>query len=122
MKQSRTAAILVSYLPTATTGKGKMLQAANVTPLMATLETLYSRVTKFQTSNRAEIGAAAFEAYASIEKPLSPTEIALAEREKEDADTRQWLASRAEKSQQHNSMIASMAAAAVTKKSKKKKK
>ena len=71
LKQSRTAAILVSYLPTATTGKGKMLQAANVTPLMATLETMYSRVTKFQTSNRADIGAASFEAYASIEKPLS---------------------------------------------------
>ena len=70
MKQSRTAAILVSYLPTAATGKEKMLQAANITPLMATLETVYSRVTKFQTSNSTDIGAAAFEAYVSIEKPF----------------------------------------------------
>jgi len=119
LKRSRTAAILVSFLPTCSTGKAKMLQAANLTPLMTALEGVYTRVTKFQANSLAEISSKHFEAYASIQKPLSKTEIALAARAKEDADTRQWLASRDQESRKHNSNIAVMAAAALRKKKKK---
>ena len=71
VKQSRTAAILVSFLPTGSTGKAKMLQAANLTPLMTALQDVYARVTKFQANSRTEISSKHFQAYSAIKKPLS---------------------------------------------------